>query len=300
MHCCCPSMGTKGGHHITTLQGRGCVIGRPPYRPRTMAPAAAARFRSVATCRRPSCSSCSERAVGFGLPARRAFACTSRIMFSCAALSRRSSAICCQQSLAVAMCSRRILSRAATPRSALRADRALPSTVRGPVVFSQGFQLQIARACRARRSGVQPLLTTFSNIPFRGFSATGDQLPPEPPPRPIDHRSRSRLKPHVENCCRSADRRTPAASHGRLDGAGRNQDAKGHGTLRGEVTPSATACTPAGAVLRRPEPCAGRLPLGNARRSVQLGITSSLVPLAVVLIWLFKLSRTVVGVDNRS
>lgn len=34
---------------------------------------------------------------------------------------------------------------------------ALPSAVRGPVDFSQGFHSRISAACRARRSGDQPL-----------------------------------------------------------------------------------------------------------------------------------------------
>lgn len=43
------------------------------------------------------------------------------------------------------------------PLKGLRAARALPSSVRGPVDFSQGFHSRISAACRARRSGVQPL-----------------------------------------------------------------------------------------------------------------------------------------------
>lgn len=43
------------------------------------------------------------------------------------------------------------------PLSALRLDRALPASLRGPVDCCHGFQRRIASACRARRSGVQPL-----------------------------------------------------------------------------------------------------------------------------------------------
>lgn len=45
-------------------------------------------------------------------------------------------------------------SNSATPLSALRLARALPSVVRGPVDFSHGFQRRIAFACFARRTGV--------------------------------------------------------------------------------------------------------------------------------------------------
>lgn len=43
------------------------------------------------------------------------------------------------------------------PLSALRADRALPWALRGPVDCAHGLQVLISAACRARRSGVQPL-----------------------------------------------------------------------------------------------------------------------------------------------
>lgn len=46
--------------------------------------------------------------------------------------------------------------RQSPPLNPLRAVMALPSTVRGPVDRSHGFQVRINAACRARRSGVQP------------------------------------------------------------------------------------------------------------------------------------------------
>ena len=43
------------------------------------------------------------------------------------------------------------------PLNPLRAVRSLPSSLRGPVDFSHGRHVRISVACRARRSGVQPL-----------------------------------------------------------------------------------------------------------------------------------------------
>jgi hypothetical protein len=37
---------------------------------------------------------------------------------------------------------------------------AMPGTDVGPVAFAQGLQRRISAACRARRSGVQPLFAT--------------------------------------------------------------------------------------------------------------------------------------------
>lgn len=65
------------------------------------------------------------------------------------------------------------------PRYALRADRALPSAVRGPVDCSHGRHRLIARACRARRFGVQPFairLQLFVSLGFRIFRARDLQL----------------------------------------------------------------------------------------------------------------------------
>lgn len=49
---------------------------------------------------------------------------------------------------------------------AFRRVRALPAAVFGPVECAQGRQLRIISACRARRSGVQPLRCRISVLVF--------------------------------------------------------------------------------------------------------------------------------------
>ncbi len=56
------------------------------------------------------------------------------------------------------------------PRSALRADRAFPATVRGPVVRSHGRLCLMTCACCFCRSGVQPFFMGLQHFGFADFA----------------------------------------------------------------------------------------------------------------------------------